>query len=56
MVDLMRDTGGMVEQINPTKLAAVTGENNLGAAAETASREHAMKPPRPKKPRTKKKK
>jgi hypothetical protein len=34
MVDLMRDTGGMVEQINPTKLS-VALENDLDVVTQT---------------------
>ena len=58
MVDLMRDTGGMVEQINPIKLTAAVMENNIEAATKKISQPRAKKkPPAPrKKASTKKKK
>jgi tetratricopeptide (TPR) repeat protein len=41
MVDLMRDTGGVVEQINPEKLLKLSGHN---AKATTTSAETSQKP------------
>ena len=55
MVDLMRDTGGMIEQINPAKLTLET----IDTTAETAKKKVVEKvakkrPAKPKKPRTQK--
>ena len=55
MVDLMRDTGGMVEQINPTKLVLAAMEDKLEPPAGVVSKKRLKKPSAPKKPRVKKK-
>ncbi len=52
MVDLMRDTGGMIEQINPSKLSRVISQNTMDAIHRRLS---SMEDP-PKKPVTRKKK
>lgn len=60
MVDLMRDTGGMVEQINPTKLTIETIENVADAVGTKITEKVSKKPIKAKKPpsksRSKKKK
>jgi len=52
MVDLMRDTGGMIEQINPAKLLNVVDETKTPAALETIgvikSKTQAIKKAKPK--------
>ena len=53
MVDLMRDTGGMVEQINPTKLSTKLDNANFEAIGEELATKTKSKPAR--KPRAKKK-
>jgi len=59
MVDLMRDTGGMVEQINPTKLSAELLNDPLEAVhtenAETVlKKQKTRRKPRPKSTKGKK--
>lgn len=59
MVDLMRDTGGMVEQINPTKLPATLVDTDIETARKkTNSRAKSKAPAKPprKQPARKKKK
>jgi hypothetical protein len=55
MVDLMRDTGGMVEQINPAKLTVETIDDTLEAGGEKVSEKVPRKTVVVKKPRAKKK-
>ena len=55
MVDLMRDTGGMVEQINPVKISADMIENILESKEpETTSSSPAPKPRKKSSPKKKK--
>ncbi|HEX2996779.1 MAG TPA: tetratricopeptide repeat-containing protein [Anaerolineales bacterium] len=57
MVDLMRDTGGMIEQINPMKLSRVISQNTMDAIHKRLSfMEDTPKNDSPKKPATRKKK
>ena len=53
MVDLMRDTGGMVEQINPTKLTIETIENIVDKVGTKVSEKVSKKPVKVKNPRKK---
>ncbi|HSG43731.1 MAG TPA: TRAFs-binding domain-containing protein [Anaerolineales bacterium] len=55
MVDLMRDTGGMVEQINPIKLTTAVVENNIESATKKIQQKTSKKPS-PRKRSTRKKK
>jgi hypothetical protein len=54
MVDLMRDTGGMIEHINPMKLARVISQNTMDAIHKRLASMEEENPP--KKPVTRKKK
>ncbi|MGE5775994.1 MAG: tetratricopeptide repeat-containing protein, partial [Chloroflexota bacterium] len=57
MVDLMRDTGGMIEQINPMKLSRVISQNTMDAIHKRLSfMEDAPKTDSPKKPVPRRKK
>ena len=58
MVDLMRDTGGMVEHINPVKLSVEPPTTNppVTAVAETSASANKMKPEPTDKPKNNKKK
>jgi len=56
MVDLMRDTGGMVEQINPTKLSTALIGNDVELATKNVSPKVAKKPSPRKRSSTAKKK
>ncbi|HKJ39111.1 MAG TPA: TRAFs-binding domain-containing protein [Anaerolineales bacterium] len=59
MVDLMRDTGGMVEQINPTKISAESLQDALDAVTTEVDGKVEQKPAPRRKPgpkKTKKKK
>jgi len=54
MVDLMRDTGGMVEQINPTKLSPTMIKDVLEAIDTNVSEQAEKKPNRRRKSHPKK--
>lgn len=58
MVDLMRETGGVIEQINPTKLTAMTSDDPLEAVSTRVldEEDEMKKPPVPRKARAKKRK
>ena len=58
MVDLMRETGGVIEQINPTKLTLMTSDDPLEAVSTRVVDEddQKKKPPIRRKERTKRKK
>jgi hypothetical protein len=58
MVDLMRETGGVIEQINPTKLTAMTSADPLEAVSTRVidEEDEMKKPPVRRKGRTKRKK
>ena len=57
MVDLMRDTGGMIEQINPAKLTLETIDSSMETGKKMiAGKVSKMRTAKPKKARTKKKK
>jgi hypothetical protein len=60
MVDLMRDTGGQVEQINPAKISPEMMEAKIEAATydipEKVKNKTAAKPPRKKKAASKRRK
>ena len=55
MVDLMRETGGMVEQINPAKLTIETIQSVMDTARTKVGETVAKKPVLVKKPRSKRK-
>jgi tetratricopeptide (TPR) repeat protein len=58
MVDLMRETGGVIEQINPTKLTAMTSDDPLEAVSTRVidGDDEKKKPPAPRKRRAARKK